>query len=58
MENNVKGNPPSVEEEKLVLAEISARIYRPSFHKNKPKTLVFESLKTSALGLFSRKLGL
>jgi hypothetical protein len=30
---------------------------RPSFRENKPKTLVFQSLITSVLGLFSRKAG-
>jgi hypothetical protein len=37
---------------------IPARIYRPSFHENKPKTLVFrQSYKMSVLGLFSPKTG-
>ncbi len=35
-----------------------ARIYRPSFHENKPKTLTFSHWKRNVLGLFSRKLGL
>jgi hypothetical protein len=30
----------------------------PRFRENKPKTLVFSHLKTSVLGLFSRKPGL
>jgi hypothetical protein len=29
-----------------------ARIYRPSFHENKPKTLVFTNRKTSVLAGF------
>jgi hypothetical protein len=41
-----------------VYIQPSARIYRPSFHENKTKTLVFSHTKRAFLGLFSRKLGL
>ncbi len=41
----------------LVETEFSARIYRPSFHENKPKTLAFDHFKIKRFGLVFAKTG-